>query len=130
MLHRRGAVIEDISAHDLDVATAPGGFLRLNLLNSGIQDPEPVPGDEGIPSAKNFRFSNVKVNCGTLVDAVAISPVKPVEGFSLLNITGSCTKGISLANMIGCELSGVRVTGFTNALVTVTNVQGKGLVSE
>src|SRR5262245_30142295 len=124
----RGAFIEDISAQDLDVATAPGGFLRLNLLNSGIQDPEPVPGDEGIPRAKNFRFGNVKVNCGILVDAVSISPVKPVEGFSLVNLTGTCAKGISLANINGCELSGIRVTGFTNALITVTNVQGKGLL--
>jgi hypothetical protein len=124
----RGAFIEDIEAKDLEVATAPGGFLRLNLLSSGIQDPEPVPGDEGIPTAKNFRFSNVKVNCGTLVDAASISPVKPVEGFSLVNISGTCTKGISLANINQCELNGIRVTGFTNALVTVTNVQGKGLV--
>ena len=38
----RGAFIEDISGSDLDVTSAPGGFLRVNLLNSGIQDPEPV----------------------------------------------------------------------------------------
>ena len=41
----RGAFIEDISGSDLEVNTAPGDFLRINLLNSGIQDPEPVPGD-------------------------------------------------------------------------------------
>lgn len=35
----RGAFIENISATNLEVATAPGGFLRINLLNSGIQDP-------------------------------------------------------------------------------------------
>ena len=56
----RGAFIENISASNLDVATAPGGFLRVNLLNSGIQDPEPVPGDEGIPFAKNFSFATSK----------------------------------------------------------------------
>jgi polygalacturonase len=124
----RGAFIENISASDLDVATAPGGFLRVNLLNSGIQDPEPVPGDEGIPAAKNFRFKDVKVNCGTLVDAVSISPAKPVNGFSLVNITGTCTKGISLGNIVGAELQNIRVTGYAGALVTTTNVQGTGLV--
>jgi polygalacturonase len=65
----RGAFIEDISGDDLDVETAPGGFLRVNLLSSGIQDPEPVAGDEGIPTAKNYRFSNVRVKCGTLAAA-------------------------------------------------------------
>jgi polygalacturonase len=124
----RGAFIENISASDLDVATAPGGFLRVNLLNSGIQDPEPVPGDEGIPAAKNFRFKDVKVNCGTLVDAVSISSAKPVNGFSLVNISGTCTKGISLGNIVGAELQNIRVTGYTGALVTTTNVQGTGLV--
>jgi polygalacturonase len=124
----RGAFIEDISARDLDVATAPGGFLRLNLLSSGIQDPEPVPGGEGIPAAKNFRFSDVKVNCGTLVDASSIPTEKPVDGFVLNNISGTCSRGISLAHMVRAELGDLHVTGFTNALITVTNVQGTGLV--
>jgi polygalacturonase len=123
----RGAFIEDISGRDLDVATAPGGFLRVNLLSSGIQDPEPVPGDEGIPSAKNFRFAGVRVNCGTLVDAVSISPGKPIDGFSIMNVSGTCQKGIALANIRGAELREIRVTGYEGALLTQTNVHGIGL---
>ncbi len=123
----RGAFIEDISAHELDVATAPGGFLRVNLLSSGIQDPEPVPGDEGIPSAKNFSFTDVKVNCGTLVEAVSISPVKPVNGFSIVNVTGTCQKGIALANIVHAELRDIHVTGYEAPFLTQTNVQGIGL---
>ena len=99
----RGAFIENITARDLDVRTAPGGFLRVNLLSSGIQDPEPVPGDEGIPSAKNFRFSDVKVNCGTLVEAASISPAKPVDGFSIANVRGQCKKAMTLANISGAD---------------------------
>jgi Glycosyl hydrolases family 28 len=123
----RGAFIEDISGNDLDVLTAPGGFLRINLLNSGIQDPEPVPGDEGIPSAKNFSFGDIKVHCGTLVDAASISPVKLVQGLTLTNITGDCTKGITLANIIDAKLSGINVTGYMGPFLTQTNVQGSGL---
>lgn len=123
----RGAFIEDISGNDLDVQTATNGFLRINLLNSGIQDAEPVPGDEGIPSVKNFRFSNVRVNCGTLVNATSISPVKPLHGLSLINIAGTCTKGISLANITDAKLQGMNVTGFTGPLLGVNNVSGKGL---
>ncbi len=123
----RGAFIEDISGTDLGVWTAPGGFLRINLLNSGIQDPEPVPGDEGIPTAKNFSFSDVKVRCGTLVDAASISAVKPVQGLSLVNLTGDCTKAIALANITNAVLRDVAVTGYAGSLVTQTNVQGTGL---
>jgi polygalacturonase len=123
----RGAFIEDISAHNLDVNTAPGGFLRINLLNSGIQDPEPVPGDEGIPTAKNYRFSDVRVNCSTLVDARSISPVKPLNGLIIANVTGTCTNGISLANITGIELRDIKVTGFADPLLKTNNVTGSGL---
>jgi polygalacturonase len=119
----RGAFIEDITARDLDVQTAPGGFLRLNLTGSGIQDPEPVPGDEGIPSTKNFSFSDVKVNCGVLADATATSGVKPVDGFSLTKVTGTCKKGIALANMKRVELKDLRVQGYEGELVTKMNVE-------
>jgi hypothetical protein len=123
----RGAFIEDISADDLDVQTAPNGFLRINLLGSGIQDPEPVPGDEGIPTARNYRFSNIKVNCGTLVDALAVSPSKPVNGLRLTNISGICKKGFALANMTNVELEDIKVSGFEGPLLTTDNVQGAGL---
>jgi polygalacturonase len=123
----RGAFIEDISAQDLDVATAPGGFLRINLLSSGIKDPEPVPGDEGIPSAKNFSFKGVKVNCGPLVEAASISPVKPVNGFSMVNVSGTCKKAITLANLTNVVLRDIHVTGYEGPFLTQTNVQGVGL---
>lgn len=119
----RGAFIENISATNLDVATAPGGFLRVNLLTSGIQDPEPVPGEEGIPVAKNYRFSDVKVNCGTLVDAASISSVKPVDGFFLVNLRGACRNAITLANMTHVELRNLHVTGYEGPFLTRTNVQ-------
>ena len=123
----RGAFIEDITASDLDVNTTPNGFLRINLLNSGIQDPEPVPGDEGIPSAKNYSFTDVRVDCGKLVDAASISPEKPVNGFTLANITGQCKQGIVLVNITNADLRDLHLTGYTGQFITQTNVQGSGL---
>jgi polygalacturonase len=123
----RGAFIEDIAARDLEVNTAPGGFLRVNLISSGIKDPEPVPGDEGIPLAKNFSFTSVKVNCGTLVDAGQTSPVKPINGFSLVDITGACKRAITLANLTNAALRDIHVTGYEGPFLTQTNVQGAGL---
>jgi polygalacturonase len=124
----RGAFIEDISARDLDVSGMTGGFLSLNLLGSGIQDQAPVPGNEGIPTVRNFRFSEVRVkDCPVLVDGVRIHPDKPLDGFSLTGVTGTCTKGIALANVKGAEIRGVKVTGLAGPLLAVHNVTGKGL---
>ena len=124
----RGAFIEDIVADDLEVSGVDGGFLRFNILNSGIQDQAPVPGDEGIPTIKNFQFSNVRVkDCPVLVDGTGIHPNKPLDGFSLVNVTGTCGKGISLANIKNAEIRDVRVTGYAGPLIGIHNVTGKGL---
>ena len=124
----RGAFIEDIVADDLDVSGTQGGFLRFNILNSGIQDQDPVPGDEGIPTVRNFKFSNVRVkDCPVLVDGTGIHPNKPLDGFSLVNVTGNCTKGISLANIRNAVIRDVKVTGVTGPLIGIHNVTGKGL---
>jgi polygalacturonase len=124
----RGAFIEDILANDLDVSGMTGGFLRFNILNSGLQDQVPVAGDEGIPTIRNFRFSNIRVmDVPVLVDGTAIHPHKPLEGFSLVNVTGTAAKGISLANIRKAELRNIKITGYTGALLSINNVTGKGL---
>jgi polygalacturonase len=124
----RGAFIEDIVADDLDVSGTSGGFLSFNLLSSGLQDQDPVPGLDGIPTVRNFRFSNVRVkDCPQLVDGTRIHPDKPLDGFSLTNVTGDCRKGIALANVRKAEIRNVRVTGFTGPFLSVHNVTGKGL---
>ena len=124
----RGAFIEDISADDLDVSGMLGGFLRLNILNSGLQDQVPVPGDEGIPTIRNFRFSNVRVkDVPVLVDGISIHPHKPLQGFSLIKVTGTAAKGITLANVSGAKIQDIQLTGFTGPLIGVNNVSGSGL---
>jgi polygalacturonase len=124
----RGAFIEDIFADDLDVSGMTGGFLRFNILNSGIQDESPVPGDEGIPTIANFRFSNIRVtDVPVLVGCAAIHPHKPLDGFTLSNVTGTCAKGIFLANIKHAVISNIKVTGLTGPLLNVSNVTGTGL---
>ena len=124
----RGAFIEDIVADDVEVSGMTGGFLNFNLTGSGIQDQFPVPGDEGIPTVRNFKFSNVRVkDCPTLVDGARIHPHKPLEGFSLSNVTGTCGKGITLANVKKADLRNIKVRGFSGPLLQIHNVTGKGL---
>jgi polygalacturonase len=128
----RGAYIDGLAFKDLEVGNAKGGLVRINLTSTGIADPEPVTGDEGIPSAKNFSFANIKIEkCGTLVDARGISPVKPLDGLVMENISGKCAKGMSLANIKRVELRNIEMEGLTGPLttplVTISNVTGTGL---
>jgi hypothetical protein len=105
-----------------------GGFLSLNLLGSGIQDQVPVPGDEGIPTTRNFRISNVRLkDCPVLVDGVRVHPRKPLDGFSLTNVRGTCKKGIALANVKGATIRDVKVEGLEGPLIAVHDVTGEGL---
>ena len=41
-----------------------------------------------------------------MVDAMKTDRCKPVDGLRLTNLTGTCTKGIELANMKNVHLSG------------------------
>jgi len=124
----RGAFIEDIAARDLEASGLTRGFLSINALTSGLQDEDPVPGEEGIPRLRNFRFSNVQLaGCPSLADATLIHPSKPLEGFVLTNVTGTCAKGISLANTRKAEVRNIQVTGLAGPLIGIHNVTGKGL---
>jgi len=124
----RGAFIEDITATNLEVSGTAGGFLRFNILNSGLMGEDPVPGDEGIPTIKNFRFSNIHVtDVPILVDGTGIHPAKPLDGFTLENVTGTCGKGIFLANIKNAVIKKVEVSGFKGPFLSIANVTGSGL---
>jgi polygalacturonase len=123
----RGAFIENITASNLEVSGMAGGFLRFNLSGSGLQDQVPVPGNEGIPTTKNFKFINIKVtDVPVLIDG-GIHPNKPLDGLMLSNITGTCLKGITLANIKNAIIKQVKVAGYTGPLLSIYNVKGLGL---
>jgi polygalacturonase len=124
----RGAFIDAISATDLDVANTGAGFLRINNLNSGKSDEFNVPGDQGIPTFRNFSFTNIRVtNVPHLVQATEIHPLKPLDGLILGDITGTCAKGIELANVKNAKIGEIKVTGFNGPLLAIANVTGTGL---
>ncbi|WP_225421228.1 glycoside hydrolase family 28 protein [Sphingomonas parva] len=124
----RGAFIEDITMRDLDVSGAGYGFLRLNFLDSGKQDQFPVAGLEGIPTVRNFTFERIRVkDVPILVEAVNIHPEKPLDGFTLRGIKGTCGHGITLANMRNVTLEAIDVNVFSGPKVAMANVTGRGL---
>ena len=121
----RAGVIENICGENLD--NHGGGFLRINLTGAGNKNTadDPVPGDLGIPLGRNFSFRNVHVtDCPRLVDARELSPQKPLQNFSLKNVSGNCVSGISLANINGAKLENIHVACDKQPFLTATNVQG------
>ena len=126
--HGRGGYFEDISGEDLTIVNA-GTFLGIDLRDKGIQASDPVPGAvEQWARFHDIRFNNIKVSgVGTLVDAAKFPAERPGDGLSLTNITGTCRRGITLANVTHVELAGITVTGFTGPLLTKENVAGTGL---
>jgi hypothetical protein len=124
----RAGVIENISGDDLDVAN--GGFLCINLTSGGNQSTpdDMVEGEIGRPLLRNVRFSNLRVkNVTTLAEVVKVASEKPLLGLSLLNITGTCQKGITLVNVRDAVLRGIAVTGFAGPLPAIENTTGSGL---
>jgi polygalacturonase len=124
----RGGVIENVTCRNLEVRSCDGAFLRINLLQSGKQDPEPVPGFQGIPLARNLSFSNVRLQqCGGVAEATLISPERPVEGLSLIQISGQASKGMALAHIRDVRLDVIQVTGCNGPLLQTQDVTGTGL---
>jgi hypothetical protein len=124
----RGGFMKNITGENLVINNSPT-FLAINLLNKGIQASEPVTGEiEKWARMKNISFNNITVdNVAQLVAGWDIPPERPLDGLSLANITGTCGKGITLANSVNVKLAGIKVTGFQGPLLTTTNVQGEGL---
>jgi hypothetical protein len=118
----RGGVIENIIGKDLDIAD--GGFLCINSVSGGNQSTpdDMVQGKLGYPIIRNIRFSDIRLkDVTTLTEAVKIAPEIPILGLSLRNITGTCHKGIFLANIQDASLRNINVTGFTGPLLTIEN---------
>jgi polygalacturonase len=124
----RGGFIENISADDIHSSART--FLAIELTNHGIVGVDPLIGPDAIPASKNVRITHATVDCENLVNAYRIPPEKPLDGLVLSDITGTCHKAISLANIVNAKLSGIDVQGFSGKLVTIQNVTGEGLDQE
>jgi len=72
--------------------------------HSGIADRSQLPERREFLPQKTFSFRDVKVNCGTLVEATLISPQKPLADSPSSTVSGACKKAIALANITGAEL--------------------------
>jgi polygalacturonase len=126
----RAGMDEDISGDDLDVLG--GGFLKINLIGAGNlnTNDDPVEGPLGIPTARNLRFTNVRLtNAAKVAEATEVARDKPIDGLELSNITGTAAKGITLRYIQNAKLADINVTGVGGAMLATDAVTGTGLES-
>ena len=124
----RGGFMEDIFGENLTVLPSPT-FIGIDLVDKGIQASDPVPGDlEKWARVRNISFKNIKVqDVARLIAATNVPAARPLDGFTLADISGTCGRGLTLANMTNVNLSAINVTGFTGPLISSQNVTGTGL---
>lgn len=124
----RGGYIENVVGENLIIAPSPT-FLGIDLMKKGIQAVDPVTGTpDKWARVHNISFTNVTVNnVRQLVSGPNISSERPWDGLVLSNITGTCGRGITLANVVNAQFSGINVTGYNGPLLNLTNVTGTGL---
>jgi len=124
----RGGFMENISGDNLVVLKSPT-FIGIDLLKKGIQATDPVPGEvDQWARVHNVSFKNVQVQeVAQLVAGSNVPPARPLDGFTLTNISGTCARAISIANMTNVAFSKIRVTGFAGPLVAAQHVTGSGL---
>ena len=124
----RGGYMENISMDNVTVLKSPV-FIGIDLVNKGIQATDPVSGDVAKwARVQHLSFTNIHVQDVTeLIAGTNIPAARPLDGFTLADISGTCSRGISLANMTGVSLSKIQVTGYHGPLIQAKNVTGSGL---
>ena len=124
----RGGFIENLTGENLVINKSPT-FIGIDLLKKGIQASDPVPGEvEQWTRMSHIRFNHIRLNdVAEIVAGSNVPAYRPVDGLALADITGTCERGITLANMSDVKLTGIKVTGFQGPLVTTQNVKGQGL---
>lgn len=123
----RGGFIENITFDGMDVSVDVQHLIEFDLITKGIVAYETVEGQDGFPRVANITLKNVKTNAAAIVLGTSIAPVKPVENFTLSDVTGTSQTGIKLANMNNVVLKNIAVTGYQGEFLTTQNVTGTNI---
>ena len=124
----RGGYIKNFTGKNLTIHDSPT-FLGIELLDKGIQATDPVQGDpDQWTQLSNIHFQHIRVdNVNYLLRAREVPPDRPIDGFSLADIQGTCEHALNMANMKNVTLTGIKVTNYQGPLLTQSHVEGPGL---
>jgi polygalacturonase len=124
----RGGYIQNLIGKNLTIQNSPT-FLGIELLDKGIQASDPILGDpDEWTQLSNIRFDHIRVdNVACLMRAQGVPSQRPVDGFTLAHVQGTCDRAITMANMKNVTLSGIKVTNYRGPFLTESHVEGTGL---
>jgi hypothetical protein len=124
----RGGYITNFVGENLKIHDSPT-FLGIELLDKGIQASDPIVGDpDEWTQLSGIRFDHIRVsNVSFLLRAQGIPSQRPVDGFSLTDIKGTCKHALVMANMKNVSLAGIQVTNYSGPFLTESHVEGTGL---
>jgi polygalacturonase len=120
----RAGYVQDIHASHLVVIDVPLLVIRTNYHSN--PDSQGVPGDAGLTTFSRFAISDVEARAKTLV-RVEATPVKPLDGLTLSDITGFCAQGFIIRNATNVVLNDIKLQGMTGPRLYTENVHGVGL---
>ena len=66
-------------------------------------------------------------NVAWLLLARDVPPERPIDGFALTDVRGTCDHALNLANMTDVVLADIHVTNYHGPFLTKINIQGRGL---
>ncbi|HTV39546.1 MAG TPA: glycoside hydrolase family 28 protein [Candidatus Sulfotelmatobacter sp.] len=124
----RGGYIKNFTGKNLTITNSPT-FLGIQLLDKGIQATDPVLGDpDEWTQVSGIHFEHIRVNnVHYLLRALEVPPERPIDGFSLADVRGTCQHALTMANMNNVALNGINVTNYQGPLLIESNVKGTGL---
>ncbi|HEY1789434.1 MAG TPA: glycoside hydrolase family 28 protein [Verrucomicrobiae bacterium] len=124
----RGGYIKNFTGKNLTIRDSPT-FLGIELLDKGIQATDPVPGSpDEWTQLSNIHFEHIRVdNVNYLLRAHEVPSERPIDGFSLADVQGTCEHALNMANMKNVTLTGIKVTNYQGPLLTESHVEGTGL---
>lgn len=124
----RGGYIKNFTGKNLTIRNSPT-FVGIQLLDKGIPATDPITGDpDQWTQVAGIHFEHIRVdNVSFLLKAEEIPAARPVDGFTLTDVQGTCGRALDMANMRNVALSGIRVTNYHGRLLTADHVEGTGL---
>jgi polygalacturonase len=124
----RGGYIQNFTGKNLTIHNSPT-FLGIELTDKGIQASDPIMGDpDQWTQLRGISFDHIRVdNVAYLLLAQGIPPARPVDGFSLADVKGTCGHALVMANMKNVSLTGIAVTNYRGPFLTQSHVEGTGL---
>ncbi|HEX3623804.1 MAG TPA: glycoside hydrolase family 28 protein [Verrucomicrobiae bacterium] len=124
----RGGYIKNFTGKNLTIHDSPT-FLGIQLLDKGIQATDPVSGDpDQWTQLSSIHFEHIHVdNVNYLLRAKDVPENRPIDGFSLADVQGTCEHALNMANMKNVTLTGIKVTNYQGPLLTESHVQGQGV---